>query len=136
MKMIAGKKWVEEEKAACIDSGKQCLEDVQKIFPSNTGTILKWVGYKVKEESVIKVFKERDEFLQGLIEEVKRKETSSVTSNPAAEGVKDQKTVIGSLLALQKSDPELYTDEVVKGTMAVSNLENLTYWPFEVLHVF
>ncbi|KAL3567405.1 hypothetical protein D5086_030056 [Populus alba] len=80
-------------------------------------TILKWVGYKVEEESVIKVFKERDEFLQGLIEEVKRKETSSVTSNPA-EGVKDQITVIGSLLALQKSDPELYTDEVVKGTMA------------------
>ncbi|KAL3567404.1 hypothetical protein D5086_030055 [Populus alba] len=117
MKMISGKKWVEVEKAACLDSGRQCLEDVQKIFPSNTGTILKWVGYKVEEESVIKVFKERDEFLQGLIEEVKRKETSSVTSNPA-EGVKDQTTVIGSLLALQKSDPELYTDEVVKGTMA------------------
>jgi hypothetical protein len=66
---------------------------------------------------------------------VKRKETSSVTSNPA-EGVKDQTTVIGSLLALQKSDPELYTDDVVKGTMAVSNLEYRTYWPFEVLHVF
>nr|TKS06637.1 cytochrome P450 family protein [Populus alba] len=138
MKMIAGKKWVEEEKAACLDSGKQCLEDVQKIFPSNTGTILKWVGYKVEEESVIKVFKERDEFLQGLIEEVKRKETSSVTSNPA-EGVKDQITVIGSLLALQKSDPELYTDEVVKGTMAtlylagVDTVDFTTEWAMTFL---
>jgi hypothetical protein len=28
MKMNAGKKLVEEEKAACIDSEKQCIEDV------------------------------------------------------------------------------------------------------------
>ncbi|KAL3567433.1 hypothetical protein D5086_030084 [Populus alba] len=129
--MNAGKKWVEEEKAASIESGKQCIEDVQKIFPSNPGTslldffpFLKWFGYKGEEESVIKVYKERDEFLQGLIEEVKRKETSSDTSNPA-EGVKHQTTVIESLLALQKSDPELYTDEVVKGTMACFEWERV-----------
>ncbi|KAG6742461.1 hypothetical protein POTOM_053332 [Populus tomentosa] len=145
MKMNAGKKWVEEEKAACIESGKQCIEDVQKIFPSNPGTslldffpFLKWFGYKGEEESVIKVYKERDEFLQGLIEEVKRKETSSDTSNPA-EGVKHQTTVIESLLVLQKSDPELYTDEVVKGTMAtlylagVDTVDFTTEWAMTFL---
>jgi len=63
MKMNAGKKRVEEEKAACIDSEKQCIEDVQKIFPSNPGTslldffpILKWIGYNgdIEESTVIK----------------------------------------------------------------------------------
>ncbi|KAH8484300.1 hypothetical protein H0E87_028670 [Populus deltoides] len=63
MKMNAGKKRVEEEKAACIDSEKQCIEDVQKIFRSNPGTslldffpFLKWIGYNgdIEESTVIK----------------------------------------------------------------------------------
>jgi len=59
--------------------------------------------------------KERDEFLQGLIEEVKRKETSSEIQ-VILKKWRIRQLWLESLLALQKSDPELFTDVVVKGT--------------------
>ncbi|CAK7322633.1 unnamed protein product [Dovyalis caffra] len=92
--MNAGKKWIDEEKAACINTGKQCLEDIQKMFPSNTTSslldffpYLKWFGrFKEEEERFLKIAEERDKFFEGLIEEARRKETGSVSSSTADGG--------------------------------------------------
>ncbi|CAK7322632.1 unnamed protein product [Dovyalis caffra] len=94
MKVNAGKKWIEEEKAACINTGKQCLEDIQNMFPSNTTTswldyfpYLKWFGrFKGEEKRFIKIAEERDKFFEGLIEEARRKKTGSVSSSTAEGG--------------------------------------------------
>ncbi|CAK7347479.1 unnamed protein product [Dovyalis caffra] len=90
MAMSAGKKCIEEE-AACTDLGKQGLVELKKIFnPPLSMSLcdffpaLKWIGYKGFEKRVIKLRKERDDFLQHLVDEIRQKRTCSSFSSPDA----------------------------------------------------
>lgn len=62
------------------------------------------------------LMKRMDEFLQGLVDERR-----NLLINAAATGISgtEKKTVIDNLLSLQHSEPEIYTDEIIKGIVLV-----------------
>lgn len=117
MKTITGKRCIGEE-AEGIETNRQFLERLKRIFVPTTTTnlcdffpILRWVGYKGLEKSVIQFGKERDGHLQGMLDEFRR-------NNSAVEWQK-KRTLIETLLFLQQSEPDFYTDDVIKGLMLV-----------------
>ncbi|KAB1220300.1 Cytochrome P450 81D1 [Morella rubra] len=118
-RMVTGEPCVGEE-AAGTDVGKQRLKDLKDIyFPSLMMNIcdffpaLRWIGYKGLEKSMIRLQAKRDEFLQRLMEESKQKKTSSLSTSTLVD-VEKKRTMIESLLSLRESEPEFYTDDVIK----------------------
>ena len=59
-----------------------------------------------------------DEFLQGLIEEHRKND-----------GSQSQNTMIDHLLSLQESQPEYYTDQIIKGLVLVSSIYYFIFLP-------
>ncbi|KAJ4849349.1 hypothetical protein Tsubulata_050643 [Turnera subulata] len=112
MRMVAGKRYYGEELEQ-VEEGRrfreimtefvQCTEvsDPADIFP-----ILKVFGFKGAEEKCMRVGKRLDEFLQGLIDRHRSK--------------KDGNTMINRMLDLQQSQPEYYTEEIIKGLIQVN----------------
>ncbi|XP_040996837.1 cytochrome P450 81C13-like [Juglans microcarpa x Juglans regia] len=117
MRMVTGKPCVGEE-AASTDLGKQQLKDIKGIifaflsmnicdhFP-----ILRRVGYKGLEKSMVRLQWKRDRFLTNLIEEIKQMKTSHSKN--------EKRTLIESLLSLHDSESEFYSDVVVKSIVLV-----------------
>nr|POE89352.1 cytochrome p450 81d11 [Quercus suber] len=110
MRMVAGKPCVGEE-FACMDVGKQLLKEFKdSYFASSTVNIcdffpiLKWVGYKGLEKNMIRMQKMRDGALGRLIEEMKQKKPH----------VEKKRTLIETLFSLRESEPEFYSDNVIK----------------------
>jgi hypothetical protein len=73
--------------------------------------ILNWIDGGEFEKTVIRLGKRMDMFLQGLVDEHKRKED-----------LERMNTMIGHLISLQVTQPEYYTDEIIKGLVLVSTL--------------
>ncbi|KAB1220301.1 Cytochrome P450 81D11 [Morella rubra] len=119
-RMVTGEPYVGEE-AAGTDVGKQRLESFLEIYFSSLiinmcdfFPALRWIGYKGLEKSIIRLQAKRDEFFQRLIEESKQKQTSSLSASNLVE-VEKERTMIESLLSLRESEPEFYSDDVIKG---------------------
>ena len=117
MRMVAGKPCVGEE-FACMDVGKQLLKEFKdSYFASSTVNIcdffpiLKRVGYKGLEKNMIRMQKMRDGALGRLIEEMKQKKPH----------VEKKRTLIETLFSLRESEPEFYSDNVIKSII-------LPYW--------
>ncbi|KAL5559109.1 hypothetical protein UlMin_035320 [Ulmus minor] len=116
LKSSAGKPLVGDEIANTV-AGKQRLKEIKEtFFPSLTLLtvcdflpFLRWVGYKGLEKNMKRVQRKRDKFLQGLIDEIRQKKICSKLN------FRERTTFVGSLLQLQESDPEFYSDEVIKG---------------------
>lgn len=87
--------------------------------------LLRWAGFKGMERKLVNLQKRRDSFLQGLIDEGRKK--AAVSSS--ADG---KKTFVEALLSIQQAEPEYYTDEILKGLILVSLyvlvLETLHFW--------
>ncbi|XP_031109276.1 cytochrome P450 81Q32-like isoform X2 [Ipomoea triloba] len=66
---------------------------------------LRWIGYKNLEKNMKKLSERFDSFLQGLVDEHRHD--------------KSRNSMIDHLLSLQESQPEYYTDEIIKGLMMV-----------------
>lgn len=75
--------------------------------------ILRWVGFKGIEKGILDMHKERDEFLQSLVDDVRKSITTSGNTRD------NMKTLIGDLLVLQDAEPDNYTDDLVKGLISV-----------------
>nr|UUY85544.1 camptothecin hydroxylase [Camptotheca acuminata] len=121
-RLVAGKRCVRDAVAG-TDLGKQILEELKgkfvSIMPLNMCDffpILRWFGYKGLEKILIRLQKERDEFLQGLIDEVRRKRTCSANINIATNRAKT--TLIETLLSLQESEPDFFYDTVIKSIIS------------------
>lgn len=118
MTMVAGKRYYGEDVSDAEES-KQFRDLMRQAFsiggatnPADFLPILKWVGSGGFEKKVIDLGKRMDAFLQGLIDEQRRSKTTS-----------DQKaadTMVHHLLSLQESEPECYTDPIIKGHILVS----------------
>ena len=63
--------------------------------------------------------RKRDEVLWRLIEETKQKKTSSSLKNDTID-VEKKRTLIETLFSLCKSEPEFYSDDVIKSMILVS----------------
>ncbi|KAK0577268.1 hypothetical protein LWI29_030456 [Acer saccharum] len=113
MKMVAGKKCFEEEELDLdkITEGK--LVDLEQTFGPSVNMALgdyfpylRWLTYYGVEKQEIKFHKKRDAFIQALLDKHQNNNSSSrETSRP----------IIDVLLNLQESEPEFYTNDVVKG---------------------
>lgn len=110
-----GKKWIGEEIASTGEAKRRVKEVRDAFFPSlslinecDFFPFLRWVGYKGLEKKLVMLHRKRDEFLRGLIEEFRGRKTSS-----------SNETLIEKLLSLQESEPEFYSESVVKSTAMI-----------------
>uniref|UniRef100_A0A6P3YSE0 cytochrome P450 81E8-like n=1 Tax=Ziziphus jujuba TaxID=326968 RepID=A0A6P3YSE0_ZIZJJ len=112
MRMVAGKRYYGDE-VSDEEEARQFRELMKEIFEtggvSNPGDflpILNWLGIDGFERSTKRLAKRSDQFLQGLIDEHRNSKES-------------RNTMIDHLLSLQQSQPEYYTDKIIKGLMLV-----------------
>uniref|UniRef100_A0A2N9FSA9 Cytochrome P450 n=1 Tax=Fagus sylvatica TaxID=28930 RepID=A0A2N9FSA9_FAGSY len=112
MRMVAGKRYYGEG-LKDDEEVRQFREIMKEAFayggasnPTEFVPILRWIDYGSLEKKLKNLSKRSDAFLQGLIDEHRRKE-------------EEGNTMIDHLLSLQKSQPEYYTDQIIKGLIMV-----------------
>ncbi|KAK4481536.1 hypothetical protein RD792_012437 [Penstemon davidsonii] len=116
MNMIAGKRYYGENVEE-VEEGKRFREiviDTFRLGVSNIGDFLpvvKWLGVGGFEKRLVEVQKRRDEFMQELVDECKRR--------IAKKGGGETKTMIEILLELQEKEPGYYKDELIRSLMLV-----------------
>ncbi|KDP41669.1 hypothetical protein JCGZ_16076 [Jatropha curcas] len=74
---------------------------------------LRWVDFRRIEKRLLRLQKNLDEFCQSLIDEHRKNNNSSSQEQGRP------KTMIGKMLSLQESEPESYSDEIIKGFILV-----------------
>ncbi|KAE8673751.1 cytochrome P450 81D1-like [Hibiscus syriacus] len=97
MRMIAGKRYNG-------DKIHQMLE--------NFLSFLQWIDFGGHKKRVVKLTREIDGLLQGLIDEHRRNK----------DVVDKENTMISHLLCLQESQAQYYTDEIIKGIIQVTKI--------------
>lgn len=104
MVMVAGKR------GSGMDDlfGPSKLMDINDFIP-----LLRWMGFTRMERKIVNLHERRDCFLQGLIDEGRQKIAG-------ASPFERRHTYVQELLSIQQSDPEYYTDEILKGLILAS----------------
>ncbi|KAB5547861.1 hypothetical protein DKX38_011267 [Salix brachista] len=116
MRMVAGKRYYgdgvtdEEEAQRFREIMREAVSFGGASNPGDFLPILNWIDGGKFVRTVTRLGQRMDMFLQGLVDEHKRKEKDLESMN----------TMIGHLLSLQVSQPEYYTDEIIKGLVLVS----------------
>ncbi|XP_024185717.1 cytochrome P450 81Q32 [Rosa chinensis] len=118
MTMVAGKRFYGDD-VSDKDESKQFRDIMREAFtyggvtnPSDFLPALKWFGSGAGfEKKVMDLSKRMNAFLQGLIDEQQLSKTTS--------GQSEASTMIHHLLSLQESEPEYYTDQIIKGHILV-----------------
>ncbi|CAI0625994.1 unnamed protein product [Linum tenue] len=114
MRMVAGKRYFDDESST--EEGERFKELIGEVLElsatSNPGDflpVLRWIGYGGLERRMWRAQGKSDAFFQRLIEEHR-------SNKPREEGGGGRKTtMIDAMLSLQESEPETYTDDVIKG---------------------
>lgn len=114
MRMLAGKRYYGEEVSE-LEEAKKFREIMERAFqlgsyPGDFLPFLKWVDWQYTKR-VESLGKDTDWFLQNLVDEHRRNEEEGEKGN----------TMISHLLCLQKTQPDYYTDEIIKGLIVVSS---------------
>ena len=112
MRMVAGKRYCgygkdEEEARQFRQIMKEAFSYGGASNPTEFVPILRWMDSGGLEKRLKNLSKRTDAFLEGLIDEHRRKE-------------EEGNTMIDHMLSLQKSQPEYYTDQIIKGLILVS----------------
>ncbi|KAG5230831.1 cytochrome P450 [Salix suchowensis] len=114
MGMIAGKRYygdgfsdVEEAKRFRAIHAETSLLSGQTII----GDYLPWIKSKKMEKRLIECQIKRDRFMQYLIEQQRRRILESDS------GGEKKRNLIQVLLSLKETEPEYYTDDIIKGLM-------------------
>ncbi|KAF3965641.1 hypothetical protein CMV_010185 [Castanea mollissima] len=114
MRMVAGKRFYKYgEDVKDEEEARQFRRIIKELIgfggasnPAEFVPILRWMDYGGLEKKLKSLSKRMDEFLQALIDEQRRKE-------------EEGNTMIDHMLSLQKSQPEYYTDQIIKGLILV-----------------
>ncbi|KAG5623870.1 hypothetical protein H5410_009088 [Solanum commersonii] len=110
MRMVAGKRYYGEE----VDSEeanhfRKLMEEVNSYGgasnPADFMPAIFLLFFRSTENKLVKLGKKMDALLQGLVDEHRRD--------------KSRNTMIDHLLSLQESEPEYYTDQIIKGIVLV-----------------
>uniref|UniRef100_A0A7N0TEF3 Cytochrome P450 n=1 Tax=Kalanchoe fedtschenkoi TaxID=63787 RepID=A0A7N0TEF3_KALFE len=105
MRMVAGEKYNETAVRRLQLIAKEILEFGGMSDPGDFVKILGWLDFYGLETKAIKIRENMDEFLQGLIDEHRKDQLGkSVVEN----------TMISHLLSLQESQPDYYTDQIIR----------------------
>ncbi|MCD7463450.1 hypothetical protein HAX54_050603 [Datura stramonium] len=111
MRIVAGNRYLNQDK--CNKKATYYRELIEDFFSnggaSNVDDFLPvpfcWIYKRINKNMVKQLGQKMDKFLQGLIDEYR--------------GTENQNTMIDHLLSLQESQPEYYTDEIIKGIIMV-----------------
>ncbi|TYH38076.1 hypothetical protein ES332_D12G085600v1 [Gossypium tomentosum] len=116
MRMMAGKRYFGEEATQNSDEGRRFREMIKELFelavssyPGDFLPILQLVDYDGYIKRIKDLGSKTDELMQGMIHEHR--------SNKGDLNIKN--TMITHLLSMQESQPEYYTDEIIKGLIQV-----------------
>ncbi|URE20228.1 cytochrome P450 [Musa troglodytarum] len=123
LEMIVGKKCYGGSAATegLDEEGKGFASVIKEAFrlssaasPEDFLPFLKWIGVNGLEKQLIRLGKEIDVLLQGMVDE--RREGTRTERNDA------KKTLVDDMLSLQEEDPQYYTDNIIKGMISLSLL--------------
>ncbi|XP_028786127.1 cytochrome P450 81E8-like [Neltuma alba] len=114
MRMICGKRyWGEDSEVGDVEEARKFREMIKELVklggannPGEFLSILRWFDLDNLEKKLKSISVGVDGFLQGLVDEHRSGNTSG-------------NTMINHLLTLQKSQPEYYTDQIIKGLILV-----------------
>ncbi|KAG2705347.1 hypothetical protein I3843_05G044400 [Carya illinoinensis] len=114
MRMVAGKRYYGYGKDVKDEEEARQFREIMKEVTSNGGAsnpgefvpLLRWIDRGGFEKRLKRLANRTDAFLQGLIDEKRREEEQG-------------NTMIDHLLSLQKSQPEYYSDQIIKGLILV-----------------
>jgi len=122
MRMVYGERYFEGHELES-EKGRAKFNDTKLIFGPPSGPcvgdffpFLKFVSSLIGVMKFKRLQKKRDVFKQNLIDTHRRKKRSCSTTE---EGDEKRKSIIEVMLLLQESEPELYTDDVVKTIIKV-----------------
>ncbi|KAL5777661.1 hypothetical protein ACOSP7_010587 [Xanthoceras sorbifolium] len=120
-RMVAGRPGTEDEATELEVEKKFLAEFKETFFPSLSMNvcdffpILRLIGFGGIEKSFVRLRKMRDGYLQRLIDEIRLKKNCC-----SMKKVGEKKMpLIETLLSLQQSEPEFYTDEVIKSIVLI-----------------
>ncbi|OWM82136.1 hypothetical protein CDL15_Pgr001710 [Punica granatum] len=123
MRMVAGKRYFQDEvEDEELMEFKYLIKEVVKLGGAvNLGEFVpvpRWMGfYRKFFKNIIEIFRRTDAFMQGLIDQHRRKKI---------DGSEIKNTMLDHLLYLQESEPEYYTDEIIKGLIMHKTREEQT----------
>ncbi|XVF15483.1 hypothetical protein REPUB_Repub09cG0157500 [Reevesia pubescens] len=116
MRMIAGKRYFGDEVSENYEEGRQFREMIKELFelavssyPGDFLPILQSVDYNGYIKRITRLGNKTDELMQGMIDEHRRNKGD----------LKIKNTMITHLLSLQESQPDYYTDEIIKGLIQI-----------------
>ncbi|KAL7231842.1 hypothetical protein ACSBR2_009968 [Camellia fascicularis] len=114
MRMIAGKRYYgdDDEELSNNEEAKefrgivrQAVQYAGASYPGDFLPVLRWIDYQSFEKNLGILYKKMDALLQGLIDEHRRDRSKN--------------TMIDHLLSLEESQPEYYTDDIIKGLITI-----------------
>ncbi|XP_065847598.1 cytochrome P450 81Q32-like [Euphorbia lathyris] len=115
MRMISGKRYFGAE-VENLEEAKRFRDFLKEFFlvggtsdPGDFLPFLRWIDYQGAKKRVLRLEKISDELCQGLIDEHRRKRNLGQGTN----------TVIDNMLSLQESEPETYSDKIIKGQILI-----------------
>ncbi|KAL5559128.1 hypothetical protein UlMin_035339 [Ulmus minor] len=119
MRMIAGKRYY-GDKLEDLEEAKrfkeiqaESLRQTGKSYVGDFLPFMSWIGVgKGLEKSMIELQGKRDEFIQNLIDQHRRKMEDSNSEEK-------NKTLIEVLLSLQQTESEFFKDEIIRGLVLV-----------------
>lgn len=116
MRMVSGKRYYGNDcDVSDVEEARLFRGIIKEVVSlggaNNVGDFLgflRWFDFDGLEKRLKKISKRTDAFLQGLIDEHRF-------------GKRNSNTMIDHLLTQQQSQPEYYTDQIIKGLIVVSN---------------
>ncbi|KAI7740854.1 hypothetical protein M8C21_019743 [Ambrosia artemisiifolia] len=119
MRMISGKRYFGGDIQGVEEEGLRLQEMMEETFlihgAGNVGDYLRvsWLGVKSLEKRFIALQEKLDDFIQKLINQLRISKGEMKT--------KTRKTMVEVLLSLQESDPEYYTDQMIRSFVQAQN---------------
>ncbi|KAM5565785.1 hypothetical protein ABKV19_019686 [Rosa sericea] len=117
--MIVGKRYYGED-VGDAEEAKNFREAVTDAIELNSSAnlgdflpFLQWGDFSGLEKKMVSVMAKMDCFLQAMVSDRREILSSNCHQNKGGGGVR--KLLIDNLLLLQQTEPELYTDEIIKG---------------------
>ncbi|OMO70598.1 Cytochrome P450 [Corchorus olitorius] len=119
MKLAAGQRFFNDD--IYSDNIGDMVSDLRQMFSSNVRLswsdqfpILRWLTFHRAEREIMKTHKKKDDFLQALLD-MRR----NVISSCSIKDEERKRLIIDVMLSLQESEPDCYTDEIIKGMTMV-----------------
>lgn len=129
MRMIAGKRYYGDKVAGGLEhEAKKFQEMVSETFRLGGASnivdflpVLGWIGFGGVEKKLKILHEKRERFMQGLVEEHRRRRRRMSDDSGKNDNLEEgrKKNMIEILLSLQESEPEYYTDELIRSLMLV-----------------